>query len=334
MYTLPVEDLQEVSQNIVSLWPQNKVFLLTGATGFFGRWLVESIAFLEDKKISGNKYHIVSRKSSEELFKKIPVLQRSCFQLHQMDLQSDFTMNLHCDYVLHGATDVALAKDKDVAVSMKGIQGLLQCLKNEKAARFLYLSSGGVYAAQEEDRSRSEVDSLQDQPSNSYVAEKIQSEKYLFSQSSRYSICVARCFSFVGPFADSKMAVMDMIGHKARQKPIEVQSPLVKRSFMYPTDLVFNLLRLLITPNLKFNLYNVGSSFAISLQELAQWIESLKSPAKEVAVVHQMSTKALAGRYYYPNIDRLTSEFDNVMSVDLNSALAKTLNFEMKVLQK
>jgi nucleoside-diphosphate-sugar epimerase len=118
VYSLPVEDLKNIAERVSSFWPKNQNFLLTGATGFFGRWMVESLAYLEETVTTGNRYHVISRQKPTDVFQKIPVLKKSFFYFHQLDLQNPVSFKEKFEFILHGAADVTINSN---SVKMDGI---------------------------------------------------------------------------------------------------------------------------------------------------------------------------------------------------------------------
>lgn len=333
MYTLPKDDLEKIESGIIGIMPQRSNFLITGATGFFGRWIVEAIGFLEAKNMTGNTYHIVSRQNGDDLKLKIPVLKAKFFHLHQFDLKQAKAINSQFDYILHGAADVSGQKQSDalskaLLAPATSIKFFLDLLKLNASAKFLFLSSGGVYEPKKQDQPFFETDPIQAVPNNIYASEKIQIENVLSNHAHEFAIRIARCFSFVGPFADEKMAVMDMISKKVTNTPIKVGSPLVKRSYMYPTDLIINLFNLLLAPKTDFSIYNIGSPIPIALGDLGHLIDDLVRPNNGVDVGLHSVAPALAGQFYYPNTDRFDTEFNKSNSLDLKMSLLKTINFK------
>ena len=51
MKRLPIEDLEHIFQNTIDVWEsfRGKSIFLTGGTGFFGKWLMESFIYLNEK---------------------------------------------------------------------------------------------------------------------------------------------------------------------------------------------------------------------------------------------------------------------------------------------
>lgn len=334
MYSLPENDLQSAAERVLDFWPQGKSFLITGGTGFFGRWLLETIHWIESKKSFQNRFYILTRQTPENILKKIPVLSNhKLFQIIQKDLGHPLQFDFPIDYVLHAATDVAVFKsgsDVDFSSAVTGTANVLQAVSTKHLQKFLYVSSGGVYDKEYQEDVKEQQLPLSNQfldlkELSTYALAKRKSESLLYAALAT-KLCVARCFAFVGPYADPKMAVMQMIESKVSQQKIQVNSPEVIRSFLYPSDLVVILLSLLLCET-RHDTYNVGSSEKINLKDLAEMIDQLSEP-NGVFVKVQKSVSSLASSVYFPNTQRLQSEFKYVFSVDLKTALKKTFQFE------
>ena len=332
MYALPVDDLDFIYSKAKHFWPKNKNILLTGATGFFGKWLVESIHLLEKKTESNNKYIILSRQKSKDLKNKISILNDKIFLIQTVDLCQSFELSYKIDFVIHAASDVSGLKnnrEKNYSLIYKMTQNLIESLANnnfnQSLEKFLYVSSGGVYSPDTNPSAESDLKLIFENDINDYGSAKRQSEIEILKIKNS---CIARCFSFVGPYADMSMVSMDMLIKKSQNQNLELRSPSVVRSFMYPTDLMISLFKLLFQKN-EHQIYNIGSNKPVSLLQLAEKINEL-DPKKSVQIkilqepVIQVS---LAGKYYCPNTDRFDQEYGPAQHTDLKTSLAKTLNF-------
>lgn len=323
MFSLPSEDLTIVVDRLVEFWPRNKTILISGGTGFIGRWILESCALAEDRGKSGNRYIIVSRVSRDVLVERIPCIRRPEFSVYTHDLHRPLPTELPVDYVIHAAADL-----KAIKKGQADFSGMLDMTRNianfvQRAnPRFLYISSGAVYADQ---NCASEESLTVESGTGSYAATKKASEIHLQRHFS--NLCIARCFSFVGPFASSELAVMDMLERKSRRDAICVMSPEVIRSYMYAADLTAGLLKLLFTKT-EFNIYNLGSPERISLGDLAQQIGNI-NPISEVTR-KSVEKKSLAESVYVPDISRIQKEMPDFHNVHLQQSLEKTYQFLLK----
>lgn len=328
MYSVPVEDLEDIYLRLKSIWPKNKNFLITGGTGFLGRWFVEAICYIEKKTNSQNKYIILTRQNKHDLIAKIKVLAEPFFKILQQDLQNQFKIDETIDYVIHAASDVSKiknSKESDFSSIVTATQNLIQAVQIVPDGKFLYISSGGVYNHSENGSKEENLKLVKNLKIDSYSEAKRQSEMLV---NDLKNSCSARCFSFLGPFVDPKMAVMDMMSQKIQNQSIIVNSPKVIRSFMYPSDLVVSLFKLLLLKN-NSQVYNIGSDQPISLLELAKKISLIENNS-EVLCKNNTESASLAGQCYYANIDRYSAEYGKMLTVDLNQALDKTFSFVNK----
>lgn len=328
MQQLPANDLQNVMNRVLDIWPSRKVILITGGTGFFGSWLIGVIDHIEKQMKLQNKYIILSRKSPEENILKNSVLSAKYFEIRQQDLISNFEISEKIDYVIHAASDVNSIKangDVNYEAIYQGTVNLIQALPEDAKAKFLFVSSGGVYKNHQEPVSENEMQETDLYPVLSYSDAKIKSEYFIKQNLGNY--CIARCFSFVGPMASEKMAAMSMLLAKVKKQTIVVNSPQTVRSFMYPTDLAVALFKLLFMNN-DFRTYNVGSDQAMNLKQLAQKVAVLGEENSSVEVKDSVSSSpSLAGQYYCPSVKLYEQEYGPAVTLGLDEALKKTYNF-------
>lgn len=325
MYTLLEEDLTDIYKRLGSFWPTEQTFLITGGTGFFGRWIVESISRLEKKLQTQNKFYILSRQSSNDIIDKIPVLSEPYFQIIQGDIEDQIHLNIHFDYIIHAAKDVTkINKNQMLSSNSNAIKNIISAVDQKRLKKFLYVSSGAVYN-QKNDRPCLETDLIGADILNSYSQEKMNNENEIIQAMGKNKYAIARCFSFLGPFANPDMVVMHMLNKKIKNETFNLSSPHAKRSYMYPTDLVVQLFYLLLKDT-KHNIYNIGSNHSISLQKLADQfnINTVRS---------ENNSPSLAGLYYYPNTDRINSEFQNLFTTNLETAIQKTFKFQTERLK-
>lgn len=319
-----MDDLETITNRLIKIWPVNSTFLITGGTGFFGRWLVETISYIERKEARNNKYILLTRQNQSEIIKKIIILANPYFEIRQIDIEQAFMVG-DVNYVIHAASDISKIKNTgthDFKSIVHATRNVIQSVNQGVLKKLLYVSSGGVYKESAEAHKEDDLRLQKTDYVDSYSEAKRQSE-ILINELSRS--CTARCFSFIGPYLDPKMAVMNMLDNKIQGQVIVVNSPQVVRSFLYPTDLIVALFKLLFLDN-KNKVYNIGSDRTINLGELAQKIAVIDE-SSEIEKIENQSSISLAGQCYYPNIERYNSEYRELVTVDLNTALEKTYNF-------
>lgn len=334
MYSLPEEDLGLIAARVESLWPRRKRFLISGGTGFMGRWLVESIFKLESQLKTENEFFIISRRSREIIFQEIPILKNSCFTMIQSNLQ-DFTKvegTIH--YVIDAASDVALTKagqsqQINFSNSMEGTKNLLRIAVEKQVEKYLYVSSGGVYANSNGPQVESNFNPSKDSSGlvQNYNDAKRAAEGLVIKVAGETGLVaqIVRCFSFVGPYVSSQMAVIQFLQSVIRKKSIELSSPSAIRSYMHPVDMCVGLFQILLTPA-KSIVFNLGSSQPVRLDRLIAEIGKATGTQPEVKLCESF-TRSLAGQCYYPNTELIEKELKFQMQIQLPEALKKTWQF-------
>ena len=154
MFLCPTEDLEYIESNIgLSVEKlRNKIFFLTGATGFIGKNLIESLVWLNRSKKLNLIIYSVSR-DPEFFFKTYPHFKDYCeFHLEAGDIRDkDIPFNgEHVDYLIHAATDVVGMKGGEelFSVCVNGTSNILKFAKKNRCTNFLLLSSGAIYGKQ------------------------------------------------------------------------------------------------------------------------------------------------------------------------------------------
>src|SRR5215831_14334384 len=102
---LPVEDLEHIYSHTRLLWEsvRGRRFFITGGTGFFGTWLLESFAYC-NRKLSLNAEATVLTRDPGAFVAKVPQISKEpSIRLHQGDVRSFTFPGQHFDYIIHAA---------------------------------------------------------------------------------------------------------------------------------------------------------------------------------------------------------------------------------------
>ncbi len=256
--------------------------LILGGTGFIGKWLVSSL--IEAQVELGLKYEIsiVSRfpEKSEKYFKG------SSLSFIKHDLASGTLKLPYSDYFVHGSTPSVATTGalnlKNVASStLNGTISITNAI-NQKAAAggVTFLSSGAVYGQQPEDMShRPECPAGTPNHSLSvYGQTKLANEILIRQIKSNFGTPVStpRLFAFYGPHItlNEHFAIGNFIRDARAGGPIMVLgNSRTTRSYMYPTDLIKSLLRLIAHP--EDTAINLGSDQAFTMRQIADQVSSM-----------------------------------------------------------
>jgi nucleoside-diphosphate-sugar epimerase len=346
--TITPRDFSDVMQNSrVSLEQfRGKSIFFTGATGFFGKWMTQ-ILMGADRELKLDFALTIICRNREKVLDEQPWLNHSSVEIISADIRNFPIINKHFDYFIHGAT-AASASLNDAHPEIMAdtiIEGtkrvLLQASLSNKP-RFLFLSSGAVYGAQQADVLKAPEDLTTgpniSQASSAYGEAKRMAELYCqFAQTqNKITLSVARCYAFLGPYLpiDQHFAAGNFIKNVLERQTITLSGDgLPFRSYMYPTDLVEWLLAILVNAS-EGAVFNVGSDQEIQLKDLAEMMNhersgfelGIQGKGVEVLGVPCLGSKRNA---YVPSTDKAKKELGLKIRVDLAQAIQRTISWHI-----
>jgi nucleoside-diphosphate-sugar epimerase len=281
---LPKGDLAEIthsSKEVLSVLEGAKIVIL-GGTGFVGKWLVSALNFAKESLNLEYDLYVVTR-SRTRAQRELGI---SNIKFIEHDLASSILTLPNADFYIHGATpSVPSTGSKDlVGVANSTLNGSLSifnaALKSKNTKSILYLSSGAVYGKQ------TSVKTLQPEgpaklpnPTLSFyghtklIGESICAQINL---ETGIPISTPRLFAFFGPHIslNDHFAIGNFLRDAREGKSIRILgNPKTIRSYLYPTDLISNLLKLIVHPQHKP--INIGSSIPLTLLEVAKQISKM-----------------------------------------------------------
>jgi nucleoside-diphosphate-sugar epimerase len=328
---LASSDLADVMGQVGDAWLElaNAKLLMTGCTGFFGAWLVESL--LRATKTLGlcTKITLLTRNPGSFERRMPHVANDPAIALEKGDLghgplPDDFT------HLIHGAaTTQGPPVEDQLNALVEGTHRLLNTAIRVKAKRVLFISSGAVYGIQPPELERIPEDHIGNLPSGaSYGRSKWQSEALCtrFHQEQNLPVSVARCFAFLAPKLplNAHFAAGNFLGNALKGEPILVTgdgTPV--RSYLYGTDLAAWLWTIFLRGQAG-RAYNVGSEHAVTIAQLAQ--EVAKVARQRVDIVNPTICAERAPRYV-PSTRRARIELGLHQTVDLAEAIRRTLRW-------
>jgi dTDP-glucose 4,6-dehydratase len=334
-------DLDYILQHTKPVWEelQGKAIFITGGTGFIGTWLSE-IFYWANEKLSLDLSVMVLTRDSNAFAKKVPHLASDSFIsfLHG-DVRDFIFPDNKPSYIIHAAAAANAKLNQECPRLMLdtiflGAHRVLDFASYTQAKKMLFLSSGAVYGKQPPDMSYIEesyhgtLNALD--PYSAYAVGKLVAEHMcgIHAQQHQTEIKIARCFAFVGPYLplDRHFAIGNFIRDALSGNSIHVSSDgSAYRSYQYVSDLIVWLLHILcfgesLVP------YNVGSSEAISIVELARSIAKYIDPAPEVKLANLPKKNSLPERYV-PSVKRAKEYFGFSDGISLPDALHKTIHW-------
>ena len=331
MPTLPNIDLAHaVTQAATDLRALDGASIfLTGGTGFFGRWLVESWLWARRQLNIRGELHLLMR-STDRWTSFAQGLPDTDGLTPHVGSQSDFVFpDIHIDFLVHGAVDHGAPKEV-FARNIEGTRRTLDFAKTGGAGRFLFLSSGAVYGPQQSERLRlpetepSRVDPTD--PLQAYGAMKQASEHLgLRGQTEGGpSFISARAFAFHGPGLplDHGYAIGNFMRDALGTGPIYLQGDgTPRRSYLYAADLAVWLWALL-NRGRPGAAYNVGSPEALSILSLAERVRDLVAPGREISI--RVTPPEQTALWYVPDTTKAEKELGLHPIIGLDEGIQRT----------
>jgi nucleoside-diphosphate-sugar epimerase/putative flippase GtrA len=311
---------------------QGKTVFITGGTGFFGKWLLLEIDYLNRKYNAAVKMTVLSR-GPDDFIKRYPEFAKTeGLSFLKGDVRNFEFPSEHFDYIIHGAAELtADVSDEIYSIIVDGTNRVLEFAKKAGVKRLLFISSGAVYGKQPTEIiniPESFLDSVDFTiPESAYGKAKYEAEKCCLENHS-FETLIARPFAFVGPFLplDGHFAAGNFIRNALLKQTLIINgdgTPL--RSYMHSADMVNWLLNILLKGKDKYA-YNVGSSQAVSILELAQAVADSVNYPLEIEV-KKKAEPGQAACAYVPDTRLAEMELGLKQNLSLKESLKETINW-------
>jgi dTDP-glucose 4,6-dehydratase len=332
-------DLDHILIHTKDLWEElrDKRIFITGGTGFFGCWLLESFIWANDK-LDLNASAVVLTRYYEAFHKKAPhIVTHPAIQFHLGDVRNFNFPAGEFSHIIHAATsasarlndaDQLLVFDTIVEGTRHTLDFAVQC----KAKKFLLTSSGAVYGKQPIEITHipenyrgapNPADSNAAYGEGKRVAELLCA---LYSRKYGIDTKIARCFTFVGPYLPLDIyAIGNFILNGLHGGPIQVKGDGTPyRSYLYAADLAIWLWTILCKGDSCLP-YNVGSEQEITIANLAHTVAGCFEKPIEVKIAKTPHPSKRPERYV-PST-KLSAFLGLTSIVTLKQAIFKTIEF-------
>lgn len=295
-----------ISQNLL-----DKHLFITGATGFFGKNILN---YLHTNQIKPGKITILTRNIQKFRTLHPDLAGISNLEYIEQDISTlDYDEGACYDYIIHAATSVVekTPSAKLLGEIIIGTKNILDYAKKCNAKSVVNISSGAVYgdisdcvAATECSINIPKIESN----SSSYGIGKLVSEHYSYLYANDLmKVTSLRCFCFGGEYLDMEHYVLgNFIKQAIKNEGIIVQAGKgIYRSYLATEDLVEAILYTMIKANDResnYEVYNVGSDEAIAIPELAKVVCHTLNSQSQVICPNLDKPQV---SYYVPNIDKI-----------------------------
>jgi len=337
---LVLNDCNEAIANNTQLLSglKNQCLLITGGTGFMGTWLSEMISFLNDHYNFNVKLILLSERANNfsaktphiAMRKDVTLVARGITSI--VELPDEVTMIIHAaanpDNRFHASNPL-----DTVHVIANGTSALLAAasrLPNLK--RLVNISSGLVYGTQP-----FHLDAIPENycggpdcssASSAYAEGKRFAETLCGIYRNQYKMPVinVRPFAFIGPYQllDRPWAINNFLYDSLLGGPIRILGDgETVRSYMYPSDMAFWLLRILVAGVIGQS-YNIGSPFEITLHQLAEKI--VTHFPKKPQIISGILPQARKHRSkFVPDTSLAQTTLDLHVTVPIDDAIKRTI---------
>jgi nucleoside-diphosphate-sugar epimerase len=310
---LPAVDLQAAVKQVGSRWEvlRRARVLVTGGTGFVGRWLVEVLGLARQSRELDCDALILTRNARRVIDRWPWIASQPWVQLIESDVRSLRDIHGPLQVVLHGAVDTGTAEDPATIrdVCEEGTRCVLGLARTCGTRHFHLMSSGAVYTTrrvgQADPREDESIDGPEPGPYGAYSEGKRAAERV--AQSAPIEGCamtVSRVFGLAGPGLplDGRFAIGNFIRDGLSGGPIHVQGDgRAVRSYLHAADMAAWTWSIALgAPS--GTVLNVGSPDAITIEELADRVRSLLAPQAEIVV---QSVGAVGSTRYVPDVSAI-----------------------------
>jgi dTDP-glucose 4,6-dehydratase len=316
------------------------VLLVTGGTGFMGRWLAECVALLNDEHGYGIRLRLLARRARTFRETTPHLAERPDVALIDQDVRGIYELDQDVNWIVHAAASPDSRQHAMDPVGLLHTIGLgthrvLESATTLPALRkALVVSSGHVNGPQPLD-----VACL---PESRHGTVDCASVRSAYAEAKRYAealaaaqvvqkrtpVTVARPFAFVGPYQSlaRPWAMNNFFRDALAGGPIRIWGEGADvRSYMHAADMAWWLLAILVLGG-PGGVYNVGSPEGVSLRELAALIGGLFPGGREV-LMHTAPHQAAHQSAFVPDVTRAAEELGLAVTLPLKEALRRTLRW-------
>ncbi len=338
------DDLERIltwaSDDLRSL--RGTLLFITGGTGFVGKWLLETLAWANER-LELDIRAVVLTRSVERFTNNAPHLaSNGSFSFVEGDVRSIPADLGVFDGIVHAATSASaelLKNDPQLMLDtiVEGGRAVMDVASRSGAIPLLFTSSGAVYGRPPSSLSRVDEtyvggpDPLE--PLSAYHEGKRIGELQCAIAAKSFGLKpkIARIFAQVGPYLplDIHYAMGNFIRDALEGRTIRVQGDgTTVRSYMYAADMTAWLLGIYARGE-PLRAYNVGSERPVTIADLASRVAQAASEPPAVEIMQAPDPKRPVDRYV-PGNRRAREELGLEEWTPLTEGIDRTIAFYEK----
>lgn len=328
---------------------EGKTILITGGSGFLGKYFLLTFAYLNDK-VFKERCHVISidnfitgTKGSNEF------LDREDCTFIQHDVRTTLDIKSGVDYIIHAAgiaSPVYYMKYplETLEVATLGTKNLLELARAKSVKSFLFFSSSEIYG----DPDPNFIPTPETYPGNvsctgprsCYDESKRLGETLcmIYHTLHSLSVKVVRPFNVYGPGmrADDYRVIPRFITNALKKEPLPVHAGGNQtRTFCYISDAIVGFLKVLLSKK-GGEVYNVGNSNdEVNMMTLANMVAELFTNKISIKAVEYPSTYPQDDpRRRCPDLTKITKNLGYRSQISLKDGLRRTLKWYKEELKR
>lgn len=334
-------DIKKISRNLTGVYQllEGKTLLITGGSGFLGKYLINTILYLNENrlnkpcKIISLDNHITSTETS--------VKEKNLTQINH-DVKQPLSTKSKIDYIIHAAgiaSPVYYQKFplETIDAAVNGTRNMLELARKKKIQSFLYFSSSEIYGDPPADQIPTKetfkgyVSCFG--PRSCYDESKRLGETLCYVYKTRFNvpIKIVRPFNVFGPgMAPFDHRVIPSFLYSAfTGEPLQVHSSGNQtRTFCYISDATTAFLLVLLIGS-SGEAYNVGNNKnEINMNQLANSLNQIfKNKIQINNVEYPKNYPADEPQRRCPDLTKIKKQVGYKANVNLKQGLQKTVKW-------
>jgi nucleoside-diphosphate-sugar epimerase len=330
-------DLDLILERTRDLWEEvrgERIFI-TGGTGFFGCWFLESFCWINRRLSLGATAMVLSRNVDSFAAKAPHLAGDPAVRFHLGDVRSFAYPDGGFSHIVHAATTAGAQVEPLLMFDtiVQGTRHTLDFARERGARKFLLTSSGAVYGPQPAEMTHvpetflgapDTMNSASVYGEGKRVAELLCAVYYrLYGLDTK----IARCFAFAGPYLplDAHFAIGNFVRDSLAGRSITVNGDGTPyRSYLYAADLMTWLWTILFA-GAACRPYNVGSEDDHDIKTMAGIVARSINPSAEIRVMKPPSSAPPLR--YVPATGRAQAELGVRTDIPIESAISRWVQF-------